>query len=219
MQAESDYLYYSRKLIYTSKTDMVKYFSSRINGRKALMIDLCGTGMHFSKLKKQSDLNFQILMMTHGADDGFGFAEQFYGGRTEVIVPKKWVQFGKHNVDDMTSDTSFYFMDAFKSDLPELFNRSTHNTPIKLNALTIDEKIIPDVIFSEISDTENLDVFERCMQEILKSDITWWQGKTTEESVEVSKKIVELLENFAQPVTLKFKHNLDGYVDRNFLYK
>lgn len=40
----------------------------------------------------------------------------------------------------------------------ELLNRATHNSPIRLQTVQIGEKIVPEVFFSEINDTENFDV-------------------------------------------------------------
>ena len=48
---DNDYLYYSRKLVYYSRQDAIKYFHEKIDGRKALMIDLIGTGTNLHYLR------------------------------------------------------------------------------------------------------------------------------------------------------------------------
>ena len=202
-------------MIYTLKADMVKYFSARINGRKALMIDLQGSGMHFCKLQENSNLKFQIFMC-HRADSNS--IKRFYEGVKKIPLPENWIKFAEVENKPVAEDMNFSLLDSTATDLIELFNRATHNTPIKLNTVKIGEEIIPDVIFSEVSDTENLDVFETCLQEVLKSNIVWWSGKTPQETVETTKKIVEIFETLAGPITLKNSHNLTGDVDRVFLY-
>ena len=52
-------------------------------------------------------------------------------------------------------------------------NFSIHMSPIRLNLVQIGNKIFPEVLFSQVNDTENLDVFESCLHEVLKSKIVW----------------------------------------------
>ena len=58
----NNYLYYSRKLISNSESELLKYFKHEINGRKALMIDLFGTGLNLNMLRLKSGLQYAILL-------------------------------------------------------------------------------------------------------------------------------------------------------------
>ena len=44
---------------------------------------------------------------------------------------------------------------------------------MRLNLFSIDDRILPSVQFSQIEDTENRDVIESCLQEVLRSKIYW----------------------------------------------
>lgn len=168
---QNDYLYYSRKLIHTSEDEMAKYFSSKINNRKALMIDLCGTGTHLNTLRAETNINYSILLC--GLINS-NLAKIQY---KNVSIPTNWISY--ENVNTQTEKTGNFYFNADSdmwSQAIEHFNRATHNTPVKLNAISFGKKIIPNVIFSELSDTENLDVFETCLQEILRTPIKWGGG-------------------------------------------
>lgn len=73
------------------------------------------------------------------------------------------------------NESIFIFENGEKStnlnDKLELLNRALHNSPVRLKSLRIDEKIFPKVIFSEDNDTENFDVLENCLKEVLRSKI------------------------------------------------
>ena len=58
----NSYLYYSRKLISNSESELLKYFEHELNGRKALMIDLFGTGLNLNMLRSKSALKYSILL-------------------------------------------------------------------------------------------------------------------------------------------------------------
>ena len=46
-----------------------------------------------------------------------------------------------------------------------------HNSPIRLQTIQIDKKILPTVMFSQLNDTESFDVIESCMREVLNSNL------------------------------------------------
>ena len=154
----NDYLYYSRKLVYNSKNELEKYFSAKIQNKKSLMIDLGGSGLRLNNLRQDMQNKFSILLC-------------YCYDKTKI---DNWISFDKLP-EKPASANNFYFLENFEDTL-EFFNRATHNTPVKMNTVTIGEKIVPHVIFSEVSDTENLDVFETCLQEILKSQVQWGGG-------------------------------------------
>lgn len=160
----SDYLQYSRKLVFNSTNNLAEYFSDRIQNRKALMIDLVGSGLGLDKLRDHMGTNFSILMCNCYNTKNIG----------------NWTA-----LDTMpevsADDKNFYFTNfGHTVDALEFLNRATHNTPIKLQNVRIGEKVIPEVIFSEVNDTENLDVLENCLAEVLKTPIKWGGGKWRE---------------------------------------
>lgn len=155
MPPANDYLYYSRKLVYNSKTEMVKYFSSKIENKKALMIDLGGTGLRLNKLREDMQNKFSILLC--------------YCYDTTKI--NNWN--APNNFPETSAGNENFYFFNIRDDTLEFLNRATHNTPIKMNLIEIGEKIIPQIIFSEVSDTENPDVLENCLSELLKAPINW----------------------------------------------
>ena len=63
----NNYLYYSRKLVQNCEADMGKYISSEIGSRRALMIDLFGTGLHLNRLRMNAKLSYVIMIcLFHG---------------------------------------------------------------------------------------------------------------------------------------------------------
>lgn len=170
--APNDYLHYSRRLLKNSEADAVKYFQAKIKNRKALFIDLIGTGATLHKLRMNDAINFSLLIC--------------------LVVDKNWIQFNR-KPDELPENyicfadnphvpagakDIFYFA-GYESDTHygsvehEHFNRATHNSPITLNLAHVDEKILPLVEFNPISDTENFDVIEACLREVLNSKIPW----------------------------------------------
>ena len=169
----NDYLYYSRKLTYTSLQETADYFSSRINNRKALMIDLHASGMHFCKLRAVMKMPFSILaiLIAHTSQ-----VKHFYDNVENIVLPENWIAFLNNPPDTLPSyEENFYFFEG-RNDVTEVLNRATHNTPIKLGNVNVGDKIIPNVIFSEINDSENLDVLETCIKEVLNSRVVYGGG-------------------------------------------
>lgn len=166
-----DYLHYSRKLIHTSQKEMSKYCSSKITGKKSLLIDLIGSGTHLNKLREITKLNCAILMC-------FRDAQEDIGKRYKIFPPKNWtlVNTLQDKISNPNLNLCFLNYNASEFDLnrsQENFNKANHNSPIKLSCVKIGKKNIPNVIFNEINDIENQDVFEKCIREVLNSHINW----------------------------------------------
>ena len=186
---DNDYLYYSRKLINHSESNMGKYFSSKIAGRKTLMIDLLGTGLHLSKLRMEENLNYSILICLLMGNGKLG--NKLYPDIKSYS--ENWCTFNEKISDQDTSSQNLtFYSDNKPFSFLEHVNRATHNTPIRLNAIQIDKKIIPDVTFSEVSDThtENFDVFEKCLKEVLNSNVSWRGGADIPALLEMLKGLV-----------------------------
>lgn len=160
----NDYLYYSRKLVRNSGEDLAKYFSAKINNRKALMIDLIGTGVHLNILRKKYALNYSILISVHNNEET---AKRIYPNLYESRI---WLPSTKQ---DNNVNADFFIIELEENlninDSIEALNRAIHNSPVRLKTLNIGEKILPKVIFSENNDTENFDVLENCLYEVLNS--------------------------------------------------
>lgn len=175
--AASDYLYYSRKLVHTSEDELIKYFSSKINNRKALMIDFDGTGTHLHKLRKDGNFNYTMLLCGGGGARKGDAPVAMYSFKER---PTNWISFIKQPQEFVDGETDIYFTSGrdggpklVGSHIVEALNRATHNTPVKLKTVQIGNKIVPHVIFNEVSDIENLDVLTACLQEILNSPAKW----------------------------------------------
>ena len=165
----NDYLYYSRKLAIKSKSDVEEYFISKIKNRRALMIDLTGTGTHLHSLRNKGILDYSLLMCFCELESG----KKLYSNKKNY--PENWIPFDSDiEISDLSS-TNFYFSNSDGYWL-EFLNRATHNTPVRLNNIQIDKKFIPKITFSEINDTENFDVIKDCIKEVLKSKIVWGNG-------------------------------------------
>ena len=210
---ENDYLYYSRKLVRRSENDMGKYFSSRINGRKALMIDLTGTGVHLHKLRAEKKLNYAVcicFLMDKGTS-----AKKLYPDAEHF--PSHWVTFdGEFHEENVSAENFTFFSDYMSFDFFEFVNRATHNTPLRLNTMKIGENLIPNVIFSEINDTENYDVLEACVREALNTNLDVLRWNETDNSFSVlAESLRGLLEVFialGQGTLLHEKHTLNATV-------
>lgn len=163
----NDYLYYSRKLVRNSGEELAKYFSAKINNRKALMIDLTGTGTHLHNLREKFGLSFSILICLIG---GQKWAKEHY---PTMLGITNWTSAFANNSDIPANKANIFLIEPERkipgSDAIEMLNRATHNSPIRLNLIQIGEKLFPEVFFNEVSDTENFDVMESCFREVLNS--------------------------------------------------
>ena len=212
---DSDYLYYSRKLVNNSENDISKYFHSKIQNKKALLVDLHGSGNHLNKLRDLVKCNYSIVICEW---IGYNAASKYYPG---MQCSKKWI-----NVKDIVNqkieeNLNFSLIDLENENLPkfdnlELLNRATHNSPIKMKSIKIEDKIIPEVIFSKVNDTENLDVFETCMKEILREKIKFPIIEDIPQILSSLRYILPYFNNYANKFLLKGQHNMQESID-NFL--
>lgn len=168
----NDYLYYSRSLLKNSKAELEEYFRSKIKNRKALLLDLIGTGHALHKFRGEGVI-YSLLICCHLSKK---FAENFHKAKGDL--PEKWISFIDNPDTPEGTNDAFYFAgyedgEYYIGQANEVFNRSTHNTPIRLSLIQAGEKILPSVLFSQVDDTENLDVFEACLHEVLNSKIYW----------------------------------------------
>lgn len=210
----NDYLHYSRKLITGSKDAVAEYYADKISGRKALLIDLSGSGTHLHELREEKNFDYSILIC--GKLDSYSTKTIYKDKKT---FPEKWISF-LENPEKVSGDKlNFYFTETMDGDTQlwsmycELFNRATHNSPIRSDTVKIGEKIIPEVTFSEVNDTENLDVFLACMEEILRMKINWGAGITDEKFLPVYKKMLATLTEQARGKSFSFRHAIDSYMD------
>lgn len=213
--APSDYLYYSRKLIYASKNELAEYYSSRIKNRKALLLDLCGTASHLNILREDCNLDYSILMcyLINPL-----YAESHY---TDSRVPKKFFSIKEvFNEDFSNTDGDFYFSYATKWFAPiETLNRPKHTTPIRLYNLKIGEKIIPKVIFTELNDTEYFDVLESCTKLILSSKINWGGANNLESALKNLLDLINIFSEHFQMLDFSFEQKLDAIIENKYLFK
>ena len=209
----SDYLYYSRKIIHTSEKEIAKYFLSKIDNRKALMIDLCGTGTHLNKLRLEQNIDYSILLC---GLIGESIAKSQYKNE---VYPTNWISYEDLKTSADISGNFYFNADkGIWNQALEHCNRSTHNTPVKLNLTAIENKVVPNPIFSELSDTENLDVFENCLQEVLKSKVNWIK---IENAPFLLKNLLIIFYNWATPLINIFmtRQILDGKMDQSNTWK
>ena len=193
----NDYLYYSRKLVYNSKNEMIKYFSSKIENKKALMIDLGGTGLRLDGLRKDMQNKFSILIC--------------YCYDTEKIG--NW-NAPNHFPETSEGNDNFYFFNLM-NDTFEFLNLATHNTPIKMELVEIGEKIIPQVIFSEINDNEAPDVLEKFLQELFKMPVKWIEDENLFETLQqFTVNVVKVI----RPILYKSRHYLNEIIDDKFTH-
>ena len=209
----SDYLHYSRKLIINSKNDVVDYFSNRMGNRRALLIDLLGTGLHFDKLRKEINNPYSILICGYL---GNKIATEVYPNEN---IPKKWYNINDVSQTDDIKNLNFYIDDCDKdkndwSENVEVFNRSVHNSPVHIKSVKIKNKVIPDVTFSEIDDTENLDVFKSCMKEVLNSKIQWSKLENYQEISSTLKLLLQIFEVHAKRFVLRYEQDVQENADK-----
>ena len=213
----NDYLYYSRKLVRNSGDDLAKYFSAKINNRKALMIDLFGSGVHLNNLRKNFNVPFSILMCFISGKD---LGKKIYPNMLQI---EGWTSaFDK--ASDMPTDNANIFLLDTAGKINEIWhveclNRATHNSPIRLKALSIGEKIIPKVTFSETNDTENFDVFESCLHEVLSSKLVL-PSHIAKNSTQLENLLLPLLKGLTSSsvsLPLRNQHQLNEKVDNQML--
>lgn len=142
----------------------------KIKNRKALFLDLIGTGYRLHQLR--GVLNYSLLICCHLSKK---FSETYHKPEE---MPAKWISFIDNPDAPNESKNAFYFVgyedgERYIGPANEVFNRATHNSPIRLNLAQVDEKILPLVTFSQVNDTKNFDVFEACLHEVLNSNIVW----------------------------------------------
>lgn len=208
-----DHLHYSRKLIINSKKETAKYFSSRMGNNKTLLIDLLGTGLHFNNLRKEINNPYSILICGYL---GQKISFEVYGNEN---FPRNWVNIDDVLPNDDTKNFNFYIDDCDKeqfswSENVEVFNRSVHNSPLRIKIFELADKIIPEVTFSEVNDTENLDVFQFCMKEILNSKIQWPKFERHEEIDILLKTILEIFETYAKRFVLRNEQDVQENADK-----
>ena len=198
---DNAYLHYSRKLAHYSRQDLIKYFNYKIAGRKALMIDLLGTGRTLHLLRKDTVLNYSILLCYHQAN-------------RYTDPQKRWVALSDSSVDD----DSFSFINYSSDTLPlndnmDVFNRATHNSPVRMYTLRMKDKNIFQVNLSEINDTENFDVIEACLKEVLKSKIVYSRFKG-DEAIENLQQMLQIFTKLAIPVVMMSRHVINEAMDK-----
>lgn len=202
----NDYLHYSRKLINYSKSNIAKYFDNKIDGRKALMIDLVGTGISLDILRRDLNLDYSTLICGHNNwTKNFGILDWIclLEKKEMPLERSKNFCFTNFNVEEQ----------LLWREPTENLNRATHNSPIRLSAIKINEKILSDVILSPIDDTENFDVIETCLKEFLKSKIVWG-GIKNQNVLENLRQMLIILNNWGAPAILKSQHMINENIDR-----
>ena len=208
---DNDYLHYSRKIVHSSKFGLTEYFTSKISNKTSLMIDVLGTGMHLHKMRCEMKANYSILLCCHDED-----ARREYPNASDY--PDSWILAEINDEILRTLNRNFCFLnyDGLRlklNDLAEHLNRATHNSPIRLNTLRVGDKIVPEVIFSEVNDTENFDVLEMCLKEVLNSKIVWG-GVKNQNVLENLKLMLNILNALGQPVVMKSRHEINESMDR-----
>ena len=205
----NDYLYYSRKLLAHSKDDAAKYFRAKINNRKALLLDLIGTGATLHGFRSAvGGACYSILICCHY---GKKFTEKYC---STASLPEKWISFLDNPDMPTGANDAFYFVgnegdEQYITPANEVFNRATHNSPIRLNLVQIAEKILPNLLFSQVSDTENLDVFEACLHEVLNSKVHWSALRRKD----IIKHLLKIFATWTVPVALRSQHVLEESAD------
>lgn len=213
----NDYLYYSRKLVRNSGEELSKYFDAKINGRKALMIDLIGTGIHINHFRKKFNLKFSSLVCI------CYLAESLEKDYADAKPPKNWISFNGNIDVPAEENANFYFIPCGVKEIPfypssdvENLNRATHNSPVRLKTVKLGKRILPKVIFSESNDTENLDVLESCFNEVLKLNpfLLSTSGAGIEETLSF---LLKVLDSYSVQLPLRNQHMLIEQVDRGIL--
>ena len=216
----NDYLYYSRKLTRNSGEEMAKYFAAKIENRKALIIDLVGSGIHIEYFRKKAGLTFSNLICICFRGES---AKKAYA---DAKPPENLIPFTENPETSVGNNAYFYFIDCGVKKMPfypsvdiENLNRATHNSPVRLKTVQIDKKIFPEVIFSESNDTENFDVFEQCFNEVLRSKIisSTYAANGGTKFEELLLPLISVINNSLVSLPLRGQHQIIEQVDRNIL--
>lgn len=167
------------------------------------MIDVAGMGMHLHKLRVEKAIDYSILIcFLMGTRE---FRINYYNDMKHF--PENWSEFNG-SVDEIgISSKNFTFHSGEKNlHFFEFLNRATHNTPIRLKTIQIDEKIVPKITFSEMNDTENFDVIESCIKEVLNSNVTWCNEQHIPALIETLKGIVSIFLTLGKGSLLSESH-------------
>lgn len=95
----------------------------------------------------------------------------------------------------------------------ELFNRATHNSPIKIKTVEVNDKLIPEITFSNLNDTENLDVFEECLKVVLHSKIQWSKFESADDLLSVLKMLLIFFEMHTKQFIFRGQHNTQEIIE------
>ena len=207
----TEYVYDSRRLLVNSEAEVFEYFNRKTVGRKALMVDLDGTGMHLCKIRDMAGLNYSIFIGFLVAHDR---AVKIYG--SEEHIPTHWLKPDDEPPANHDS-LNFYCNDrGYKLWCIEVMNRATHNTPIRMKALRINGQLFPSMTFSGSNDTEELDVLRACLKEVLSSDIQYpavdWSDR--DKSLEELQTILSFFNQECNKSILVDKQTLGASVDK-----
>ena len=94
----------------------------------------------------------------------------------------------------------------------ELLNRAVHNSPVRLKLIQVGEKLLPEVVFSEINDTENFDVLKTCLDEVMKSN--WVFPENISERLETFiYPLINFITSFIALLPLRNKHQVSERSD------
>lgn len=209
----NDYLYYSRKLVRNSGEELSKYFDAKINGRKALMMDLIGTDTHLNNMRVKYGLSFAMLICLHHLP-----SRTFYVDMDDKF---KFISFPEETAIDSKQNANFCFIsydDKFNiNDSLESLNRSTHNSPVRLRTINVNGKIIPKAIFRETSDNAYFDVVESCFEQVLNSKIAWINN-SGEEFQNILFNLLGNINSYTVRIPFRRQHILEEQVDNYMLW-
>ena len=212
----NDYLYYSRKLVRNSGEDLAEYFSAKIDGRKALMIDMVGSGTNLNYLREKFKLDYSLLICCY---NGKGTGKNYF---PDVELPKNWIVYPNTQPPADKDKLNMCFLD-FKS--PKKFfpnvsienlNRAPHNSPVRLKTFKIDGKILPEVVLSETNDAENFDVLESCFKEVMDSKLvtsTYASRDGGKNFADMALTLIKILNSSVVQVPLRNNHLVTENMD------
>ena len=139
--------------------------------------------------------------------------------KSNVRVPEPFISFNENTTVGSSENKNFYIMISTENEgirwrePTENLNRATHNSPIRLSTFQINEKIIPEIILSEINDTENFDVLSKCLKETLHSKVVWG-GLKNQNPIETLSGMLQGLNALGSSVILKSTHLINEEMDR-----
>lgn len=205
-----EYLYYSRKMLRQSPEVFNEYLRSNINGRRALLIDITGTGAHLSSIRSSST-NFDILLC-------------FWRGRSSwpriySEIPNKeinWERITETTIPTENNNGSYYIIDGEQdgiafNDTIEVLNRAPHNTPVMMKKIRIDNQDIFLPLFSSFSDVELFDVLAEDMSEVLKTPFVL-PNASGDDLLRCLKELIKVFLNESRTVVRRGKHVQGGIV-------